>query len=385
MLPPAVTSAAICRAQVLPDYVRPAANVSLVAERGADDLPLGAGNFGNIDIQAGASILADPGASLSLTSEGGILVAGTLQAAGGHIALKIVSPSDIFPTNPDAASQVDPGYLANQGIELASSAVLDAKGATLLTPSSAGLLIGTVLPGGSVSLIADRGTVTAESGSSIDISGTSAPLDLVNPSGAAYTRTTVASAGGSLTVASNDSVSLLGRLSAAAGTGGSGQAAAGSLAIGLVGSNYDPNKLQPSAAPYQIDLIDSAAGASPTVPNSNTAILGVAQLQQSGIDSLSLQVSGGVAPDRSCSMRTRPLIMGRMISLDAPDVQVEGLNARLSAPVVQIGNSQVSGPGGHSHGALGGHRYIVGDCRPAHAAGCGGTAGDLQRDPDQPG
>ncbi len=323
----------------LPGYLRPVTSVSLVTQREIDDLALGPGNFGTIDIQAGASILSDPGSTISLLSEGSIAVAGTLRAPGGTITLQTLSPADVSSKTSDS---FDAGFIPTQGIELADTATLDVKGTTVMTPNSGGLLLGTVLPGGTVNLLADRGTVVTEAGSSIDISGTSAMLDLQNTRSGTYAPTSVASPGGSVIVSSNESISLLGDLSAAAGTGDVGQAAAGSLAVDLVrGVPYAPSVSQLPDTALEIELVDSTATTTPSGPYSNLAILGVAQLQRSGIDALSLQVSGGAAPGTVLLDASSSLTMGRLLSLDAPNIAVPiGLSASLSAPVVQIGNSQ---------------------------------------------
>lgn len=321
----------------LPDYLRPATNLSLVAERLPDDYPLAPGNFGTIDIPAGASILSGPTSTISLISEGSITVGGTLRAPGGTLTLQIPQPPDLF----------DTGYVATQGIDLAPTGILDVKGTSIFTPNSQGLLLGTVLPGGSVSLLAERGTVIAEPGSSIDISGTQAALDIANArNNGNYSLTTVASAGGSLSISSNESISLLGNLSAAAGTGGAGgQAAAGSLALELTEGLFTaPGAVPVPGDSRQFELVDSTAGTAPSVPYSGVAVLGVAQLVQSGIDSLTLQTAGGNAPGNILIDTSSALSLGRQIVFDSPTVTVaNGFNARVSAPFVQIGNSQTNG------------------------------------------
>ena len=331
----------------LPGYLRPATNVSLVADRQTNDILLGQGNFGTIDVQAGASILSDPGASISLVSEGSIAVGGTLRAPGGKVTLQIIAPGDVAGVSADTADFIfDPGYVPTQGINLAPTAVLNVSGATVFTPNTQGLLLGNVLSGGSVNLLAERGTVIAEAGSSIDISGTQAAIDITNPgSSGAYTLATIASAGGSISVSSNESISLLGNIKAAAGTGGAGQAAAGSLALDLTAANFNNTSLpQVPGNSRQIELVDNTAGTTPSAPDSNTAVLGIQQLEDAGFDSLKLQVAGLTAPGTILIDANVPLSMARQIIFDTPSVTVaDGVNANLSAPFVQIGNSSTSG------------------------------------------
>jgi filamentous hemagglutinin family protein len=333
-------------AATLPDYLRPAASVTLVADRQFDDLPLGPGNFGGIDIQPGAAILADAGASISLISEGSIAVGGTLRAPGGNLTLHIIAPNEVAGVSTDIANFFDTGYLPTQGIDLAHTAVLDAAGTTIYTPNTQGLLLGNILPGGSVSLFADRGTVIAETGSLIDISGTSAALDIAaTGKSSAYTRATIGSAAGSLSASSSETISLLGGINAAGGTGSTGVAAGGSLSLQMFrGVPFESGTQLPGDS-VDIELVDSTAANTPTAPESNIAVLGIQQIEHAGFDSLTLQISGGATAGSILIDTLTPLTMGRQIIFDAPSVKVaDGIDAKLSAPFVQVGNSASIGP-----------------------------------------
>jgi filamentous hemagglutinin family protein len=331
------TVAGFTQATTPPAYLRPPTDVSLSVTRGANDYPLGNADVGNLEVQAGASILLDPGASITLSGVGSVLVGGTLRAPGGTIGVQTALAND------------DSGYQPNQGIFLAPSAVLDVSGTTVLTPNTLGLQQGTEHAGGSVTLQATRGTVITQPGSLIDIAGTSATLDIVNssPSGG-YTPTVVGSAGGSLVVSSPESISLLGNLSAAAGVGVGGTAAAGSLEVDLVRSGGITEIQLPQfpGSKLTIDLVDSTAGASPAAANSNLALLGAQQLERSGIDSLTLR-AGGQAAAGTILLDTAQLSLGRQIVFDTPNLAVaNGVNATLVAPYVEIGNTQVLGASG---------------------------------------
>ncbi len=318
---------------LLPLYQRPVTDVSLNVVRQADDDFLGNTAFGTLDVQAGASILAGPGATISLAGEGGVTVAGTLRAPGGAIDISIPSPAQVNPG--DTSGVTDPGYLPNLSLDLTPTAVLDVSGTTVLTPNSQGLLSGTVLPGGTVTLTAGRGTAVAEAGSVIDIQGTSALLDVANSSiVAGNTQEVVASAAGSLTVSSPESISLLGTLQAQAGIGTSGAAAAGSLTVDLVRAGsavINGSGLALPAGPLDIDLVGSTAGNAPSAPSSNVAVLGAQQLAASGIDSLSLQAGTSTTIDANLSL-------ARQLIIDAPSLTVQA-NAALTAPFIEIGNS----------------------------------------------
>ena len=352
----------------LPQYTRPVTDVSLsvarelpltvasstgtAAQLGDRDLNLGSANIGNLDIQAGASIVTDPGASITLGSVGSIDIAGTLRAPGGIINATISQ----ITTDQTEAALFDPGFQPNQGIFVDSGAVLDVSGSTVLKPSTLNLPVGNVLTGGSVTLDAQRGTVIAYAGSLIDISGTSALLgvpDTLAPSG--YETEVVGSAAGSVTVISPESISLLGSLEGRGGVGTAGTAAAGALEVELTRAGVQipvptdaagqPLPQFSNATPLEIDLVDSTQGQTPSSATSNLAVLGIQQLEQSGIDSLTL-----VAGDRNGGNTTgvisvntnEPLALGRQLTLDSQVLTVApGYSANLSAPYVQIGNSSV--------------------------------------------
>lgn len=304
--------------------------------------------IGTLDIQSGAQILESPnaGSSISLTSQGSLLVDGTLRAPGGRINLQITAPDTLD----------DPGYLPSQRIELGAGAVLDVSGATVLTPTSNTLTLGTVLPGGSVNLIADRGAIVADTGSVIDISGASAVLDEQDISGTgAYHMTDIGSAAGSLVVQSPESISLLGTLAATAGANGSGALQGGSLEVDLNQSLFavGPNATGSVDTPLPIlsptiELVTNTSNASLSASYGNLAVLGIAQLEQSGIDALKLQSQGlnnGQAVGEIQLLSNAPLTFARGISLDAPTIAVGyGVNAHLSAPSVVVTNSAGSTP-----------------------------------------
>jgi filamentous hemagglutinin family protein len=329
------TLSAISAPRLLPLYERPTASVSLNVIRETDDaVALGNQDYGLLDVQSGSSIVADPGGSIALAGEGGVSIGGALRAPGGAITVFIPSPEDINSNNADVT---DPGYLPTLGIDVAPTAVLDVTGTTVMRPNSQGLLTGTVLAGGSVKLIADRGTVTTEYGSTIDFSGTSALLNVPNgASTGATTREVLASAGGSFTLSAGESISLLGDFKGTAGVGSSGTVASGSLAVDMSRNSgvQGPGQSLPGA-PLEIELLSSMAGASPSPAYADVAALGAQQIRNSGIDALSLQADGNVYIDASLSL-------GRQLSINSPTIGTP-VTATLSAPFVELGNSATAG------------------------------------------
>jgi filamentous hemagglutinin len=320
----------------LPANLRPVTNVSLNALRLADDTLLGSTGYGSVDIQAGAAILGDSGASLSIEGEGNILIGGTLRAPGGNVSVLLASPLNII-SDQNAANKVDPGYVADLGITLAPTAVIDVSGGSaVLTPNNQGLLLGTLKSGGSVDLDAQRGTVAVDFGSSINFSGGSATLDVANPRGG-YTREVVGSAGGSLTVSSPESIELLGSLQGKAGVGAGGAAAAGTLEIDLARLDVIPGQPDPNGEPLQIALVGTTP--QPNVPLVvDLATVSVSQIANSGVDSLILN-AGGIARGLISLQTSQPLALNRSVIFETQSLSVaDDVTASVSAPYVQIGN-----------------------------------------------
>jgi filamentous hemagglutinin len=314
----------------LPQYLRTPVSISLqVAQQ-----PL---TPGLLDVETGASITTDPGGSIALSGVGGVYVDGTLNAPAGTITLQTLDNS-----------LNDPGYLPGLGIELGPHGVLNAAGAVVTTPSQLGLALGQVLPGGSVNLLAARGTVIADPGSQIDIAGASAELDVPNAMGSGvYTLQDTGGAAGSLTIQSPESVSLRGQLLAQAGSGNYGDPTGGSLELDLTQAQTSWFTPPPVSAvpfpsvPLVIQLVSSTAGYPIDSSGSGTAQLGISQLEAAGFDSLHLVAGNEIQLGSSL-----PLNMTRQIVLDAPEIGVlSGVQAQLSANYVEIGDSQpVSAP-----------------------------------------
>ena len=336
------TIAAFSEQIVQPPYLRSPVSVSLQVLREADDAPLFAATYGTIDVQRGASIRTDPGASIDLVGEGSISMDGTLSAPGGKVTLQILSPT-VY--DQATSGTLDPGYLAGLGITLGSAAVIDVSaGSPVMTPNSQGLLLGTLLAGGDVNIDAERGTVLTSAGSAIDFSGGSATLDIANTGTAGgYIRETVATPGGSLTIGAVESIDLLGAMTGRAGVGNSGTAAAGSLQIDLTRSEPIIGQPDPGAT-MQLNVLGTTSGLSPLL-TVDSATVGVAQIAASGVDSLIL-AAGGQTPGDIDIQTGRVLSLGRQIVLEAQGITVaNGVSASLSAPYVSIGNPATNSGG----------------------------------------
>jgi filamentous hemagglutinin family protein len=315
----------------LPVGTRSAANISLNVSPTADDPSLT--DVGLLDLQAGASIIADPGATIALSGGGGILDNATLRAPGGTITLTTSQPE----------GTPDPGYLPNLAIELGSHAVIDVSGTFVPTINNQNLQLGSVLGGGTVELVAERGSVITEPGSEIDVNGASHPLDVATGGAAnSYTLYQSPSAGGSLLVRAPESISLLGTFDAHPGEGNYGDPAGGSLEVDLTRSEYFSYPVDPTLAatfpttPRIIELVSALpSNTLPSVASSGQALLSISELESSGIDSLRLE-----AGDEILFSSNLPLSLARQLILDAPAIAVSpGLDAAVTTNYAALGNT----------------------------------------------
>ncbi len=246
---------------------------------------------------AGAAIVADNGSSVTMESDSSLTVDGDITAHGGSVALRIV---------PDK-SGVDPQYQATQGIWLGSDAKVDVSGAAQIVVDGVGRRGGEVLDGGRFTVDVQRGFYVAQAGSTIDVSGSQATLDLPTNTpgsiGLAYQATTVGSHAGTIDITAAEGAFIAGDMAArggnAAGTAG------GSLSLFLnVDKRKDPN-LESSTFPNAARTVllsqqrhlpfsqqfDSAGDALPAAL-AGKGYLSAEQIAAGGFSSLALAVSG---------------------------------------------------------------------------------------------
>lgn len=339
---------AFSRLELLPDHLRRATSVSLRAT-GAHPSEL--------RIEQGAGITADPGASIGLSASSRMWVDGALTAPGGAITLNLQR-------HPSADL-----YAANDVIWLGPEAVLDVSGVTRLQPDAMGLRTGEVMDGGTVSLRAQRGYVVAEAGSLIDVSGTSATLDLPSAAGRHAARA-VNSNAGTIRIAAAEGAILDGTL---LGRAGGANALGGTLSLTIDGNTrgepINQNNSFPDSsnnyphAPRVIEVVgDEAAGDGlagftyETMGDAFTqAYNGVARLRtpslaQGGFDALELTArhlltnDGSAAPSEqvrspgSVSVGA-DLRLGRSLVIDAPTISAAAPEVTLSAPYVALGST----------------------------------------------
>jgi filamentous hemagglutinin family protein len=315
------------QATLAPAFQRSASSLTLTA---IPDNPTSYAEVGNIDVGAGASVVTSaPKSSLTLSTVGSIEFDGSADLPGGKVALSIATPN----------SSIDPGFLASQQIELGSSANIDVSGTAVYTPNSAGLLQGTLYAGGTVSLAAARGSIITQAGSSIEFSGTQASFDFPGTDGGAgVSQTTLASAGGSLTVTAPESISLLGSFEGQGGVGTLGAAVGGSLEVALTRQGITlPNE------PPGPRVIEVTSGA-PVLESANTgtAVLSAGQIDTSGVTSLTLVADGQIEFNGGVK-----LALGQSLVLESPALAVgDGSSVSVSAPYVGIGTGTTAETGG---------------------------------------
>ncbi|WP_246792191.1 filamentous haemagglutinin family protein [Burkholderia perseverans] len=190
---------------------------------------------GAVTVSAGASIIADAGASVGLGSPKQVTVLGSIVAPGGSITLS----SDTNATGSFAQTGEFVGNTVasnSRSVWLGPDAVLDVSGVALTNPLAAPAKVGLstiqpdtgkVLPGGSVTLSSDNGYVVAQAGSIINVSGAAAQFDEPQAAGG-YASQSVWSDAGSITLGAGYGLFADATLSA---HGGAAQAAGGTLTI----------------------------------------------------------------------------------------------------------------------------------------------------------
>ncbi|WP_407352066.1 filamentous haemagglutinin family protein [Luteimonas sp. R10] len=342
----------------LPEAYRADPVQAKLIKRGGVDLELLSGSSfggntstlsgGGVTIAEGASITVDAGHKVNIASGGQITVDGSITAYGGEIAV----------LNTNWFSNKDVGGLS---VWIGEHARLDASARAVTAVDARGRTFGVVPDGGKVVLgsLGGEDTVNADAnlsadayvvvreGAVIDVSGTSAELDITTMGAAGQStsaRRTVASNGGSIVLDSYQGIYNDGTLLAhAGGTGASG----GTLTINFEAPIYShspdtvvPSRLQagralhisearqPSALPA-----DLQAGAAHDDFRPGHASLSAEQVEEGGFDNLSLFARTATVFEGDVS-----LTAGRSIALRTSGIynSVDGGHATVFAPYVTL-------------------------------------------------
>ena len=337
--------ASFTRIVLLPDEVRAPTSLKLATELASSNGSVTRDSFPDLpglELGSRSAIDADPLAAISLQSNSSIVVDGAVRAPGGSIDVRL-----------DASLSGMAEFLPSQGVWLGANGALDVSGVARLVPNDLGFRQGDVLAGGTVEVVASRGFFAAHPSSRIVADGAAAILDVGADRVVGSTRTSVASAGGEVSITSAEGMLLSGRLSAASG---GGQALGGTLSVRLDPNERGSDPGDPdsafSTAPRAVVLTQTAAALAVSPGTDLSDLLGQAvvaanQVRQGGFAALDLsagtldaiankvqvQVPGEVRFDGDVS-----LVLLRRITLDAAYLSGGG-SVRLDAPYVAIGNA----------------------------------------------
>ncbi|WP_456668201.1 filamentous haemagglutinin family protein [Bradyrhizobium sp. USDA 3240] len=349
--------ASVATVRMLPSYLRPAP-VNLVLSA------IDAFN-GNLDVQRGAVIDADPQATISLHARHQLTVDGTISAPAGTINLDLTGTTGTWVA---VGSQVGvppnngPSYAASQTLWIGADARLLAPGLVTSTLDGAGRPVNTVLGGGQVNINQEAqpslyypysatqpygeqplGVVVAQAGAIIDVSGTSGTIQQVAGRSGPI-QTSVATPGGS--VAIRASLGLLLDATMKAQAGGAG-AAGGSLTIDQIIGSYvaDNSGVSQFVQPIFQTIVSQAAPLMTTglsqgqvVPGSllGDIFIGADQISSGGFASVSLGAVDALVFNGNVN-----LVAARSLTINASNISATpGARVRLNAPYVDIGGGQ---------------------------------------------
>ncbi|MDZ4192295.1 MAG: hemagglutinin, partial [Pseudomonas sp.] len=284
----------------------------------------------------GALINVDHGQAINLSSTGQLTVEGTLNAWGGRISLNGASAP---------GSSIWVGEQAVLDVAARAVTAIDARGNRYgLVRNGGSIVIGGEIDHSDGSVAQSSGFVVIREGALLDASGTQTTLDI-----AGRNATTVASNGGSISLASNAGLYLDGQMRA---NSGGGSSAGGSLSVALKtpafpgqtsGSQTTVHELMvgQEIGDSKLSLGVDANQAAQTLVH-GYARIGVDQVEVGGFDTLSLLSQGMIAFDGDVN-----LAMGRSLNLYAgslglTDASAADTKVQLSAPYVRLFGSAVA-------------------------------------------
>ncbi|MDY6948237.1 MAG: filamentous hemagglutinin N-terminal domain-containing protein, partial [Pseudomonadota bacterium] len=310
----------------------------------------------NLVIGTGARIEADVGGNINLSSSSRLLVDGTVAAAAGNIGLALSSELVIADSTAPEADL----YFEDQGIWLGDDAQLLARGAALTVNDDQGRVFGEVFDGGNISIDANRGHVVTSSGSLIDVSGTSAALSIKSDTQGHYRTDRVASAAGTVDIEASEAILVGGDLYGVSGD--PGNLAGGTLRISLDSSlRNDPGQIRAvvdtrSMLPggeRTIEItqraLDIGFGDSTLPGYQGKAVVAAEQVAEGGFDALELNATTTWTSEGASSNTVHAgriefdgdvsLALARSIQMNAAVIASDGGAARVSAPIVTLGNA----------------------------------------------
>jgi len=308
-LPTGLSLRSVATASVLPADQRSATDLKLTAR--ADPAFPGKAT---LTVAQNASITGDAGAKATLTAVDGLRMDGRISLPGGTVSLNLSPTLDGAPD-----------------LSLGSQARIDVSGTFIpLSTAPAGLLQGSVVDAGSISLNAKLTGVNLASGSRLSLDGVAQRVDLpVADSASAVRQQTLYGNAGTLFIGSQGNTLLAGSLSAQAPTA---QAAGGSFALELT-QPYKGEGLSLATSRLVVTQGSSPLAADPTTVDATVA---VNTLQSAGFQKLRLLSENAIEFRGSVNAD-----FARGIRLDAPLIDVLG-NAGValkSASAIWLGQS----------------------------------------------
>jgi filamentous hemagglutinin family protein len=324
----------------LPDHERNPVDVTLSALQTARTVSTPS----RLEIGAGSTLLLDPRGRLSLVADGALDIDGRIVAPGGEVTARLQKSS----------SDVDPGFRADQVLELGANAIIDVRGGLLLEPNERGLRRGETIDAGRVELAADRGYLIMREGARVDASGTAGTLDLFVDDALIPSATPVEAKAGTIALSAAEGMSLAADLRATAAP--LATAEGGRLAVTLDAStraqDEEDTTFPETDRVVRLGATTVAAEVPPDGPVPN-ALNGRAELDDSivragGFASLTLRARN--VPDRLDPSTFRafgvvelandsPLLLADTLTLDAPVFRVEG-DVELGATYTSFGSFQ---------------------------------------------
>ncbi|MBC7780067.1 MAG: filamentous hemagglutinin N-terminal domain-containing protein, partial [Proteobacteria bacterium] len=272
-------------------------------------------------IEAGARVRVDPLASVAVTSTASITVDGEIDAPAGSISLSLQRAGDAVPSR----------------ISLGPNARLTSRGHFQQTPNARGLVQGTVLQGGQVTIQASTGALQASPTAVVDVGAVSATVDsddtvafatLVPGAVPVAVRTTLQGNAGSVLIRATDSSTLptfLGQGAGPATAGGNFELeffARGDTTLGAVEREH------------RLTVGTQASG----VPNVASIVVDPQTLRDHGFDRVRLssldviEFAGGPT-----------LAANRGLTLVARQFASDAGTTRLSGAVVSLRNDEATG------------------------------------------
>ncbi|ULH06446.1 filamentous haemagglutinin family protein [Alcaligenes faecalis] len=307
---------------------------------GKDTLPMTVGDSGNLYVGINSNVVVDPGQSIALSSRGSLTVNGRLQAQSGSISLLGPMTASTTTGSLETGDGIADGTATTRAITLGASATLDVSAASYVATDRLGRPYGMLTDGGSIIVggtvqepgsraLASDAFVVIEKGALVDASGGSAVFD-VNNIGVS---STLASDGGSISIASANGLYLDGTLLAEAGGAG---ASGGSLTVALEAPNYLSSTVNSTVlALRELLLVQQYEEESAELTYGHAA-LGVDQVETGGFDSLTLYSNGAVSFGGDLDLtlgRELRIYSGALTVADGVD---PAINVSLSAPYLLL-------------------------------------------------